>query len=217
MQLRQVQRSGAVAGAAPGVGVVVALMARTSCSDGALLLRARLVPCARRRGRRTIASGSGELEKLSDAGRCAKVLYLGRTNSEIASELLSDRARCARCATANSRSFASCPSLPHELGLEVRETAALIPRERAVSGPAQAVTGQSSRREEKEELVLGLPADSHLRVPRRLGVRHVGMPRPAHAQAPTYRLRRHLLLSYNRPFHRFRLRRRGRRLPQELI
>ena len=42
--------------------------------------------------------------------------------------------------------------MPHELGLEVRETAALIPRERAVSGPAQAVTGQSSRREEKEEL-----------------------------------------------------------------
>ena len=44
MQLRQVQRGVVVGGAAPGVGVVVALMARASCSEGALLLRARVVP-----------------------------------------------------------------------------------------------------------------------------------------------------------------------------
>ena len=71
------------------------------------------------------------------------------------------------------------------------------------------------------EVVGGLAAMSdslgYLAPRESLGVRHVGMPRPAHAQAPTYRLRRHLLLSYNRPFHRFGLRSRGRRLPQELV
>ena len=46
MQLRQVQRSGAVAGAAPGVGVVVVHMARALRCGGALLLRACVVPRA---------------------------------------------------------------------------------------------------------------------------------------------------------------------------
>ena len=96
----------------------------------------------------------------------------------------------------------------------------------------QVVTGQLSRvgafcgcqddaaardEEKYEETLLGLPADSNLCVPGSLGVRHVRMPRPAHAQAPTYGLRRHLLLPLWRPFDRLRLRRRGRRLPQELI
>ena len=47
MQERQVQRVGtAVGGAAPGVGVVMVLMARPVRCGGALLLRACVVPRA---------------------------------------------------------------------------------------------------------------------------------------------------------------------------
>ena len=127
MQLRQVHRGVVVRGAAPGVGVVMALMARALRCGGALLLRACVVPPPDGDATANNCKSSGELEQLSGAPCCcSNVLWLARTNTPAAAELRSRFARVVQLQTADV--FTRAASLPTRARRRIRETDARVPR-----------------------------------------------------------------------------------------
>ena len=142
MQERQVQRGVVVIeGAASGSCLVVALMARALRCGGALRLWACLLRGARRRSNGEQSAAVREsFFKLAGAPGLSLCYGLQELTPRL---LLSCQvARCARCATANSRCFAESCQLARTLGRDVRETAHVSLAPNAYNARGQIVVGR---------------------------------------------------------------------------